>query len=306
MKNYTYIARDAAGATKRGVVQAPDRNAVLAALKAKGMIPVSITEGGRDPQSNILGWKSKIPLLVAVVLLVIVTVVALKLRPKTKTVDVKPPERPRADQIAKKTAPVTPIAAVKQMPEKQHTLPEENVRQEELGLDVPASAVLPTAVPPIAALPQTAESPATNPPARVFKTGTEQIISWIANSRLGNPPPPLPLLPPGDDIAAILNSDIILYDDDSEDIENVKVNVAYMKQLLKEYLAQGGKAQDFLSYYHTELWKAHTEWRESQQQLMELYKAGDTQGAREYAEQQSRVLQDKGIKPLVVPPALRQ
>jgi len=228
------------------------------------------------------------------------------LRPKTKTVEVKLPERPRAEQTAKKTTPVTPIAVVEPEPEKQHALPEKNVRREEPGLDVLTSAVLPTAVRPIAALPQTAESPATNPPARVFRTGTEQIISWIANSQLGNPPPPLPILPPGDDIAAILNSDIILYDDDSEDIENAKVNVAYMKQLLKEYLAQGGKAQDFLSYYHTELWKAHTEWRESQLKLMELYKAGDLQGAREYAEQQSQVLHDKGIKPLVVPPALRQ
>jgi hypothetical protein len=147
----------------------------------------------------------------------------------------------------------------------------------------------------------------TNKPARrMFDSGTEQVISWIVNTKIGDMPPPLPNLPMKEDIASILNRDIVLYDDDSDEKVDKKANVAHAKQLLKEFLVQGGKPEEFLSFFREELKKAHNEWKEAQLQTMSLYKQGNHPEALKYAEEQNKKLVEKGIKPIVLPSALKE
>ena len=79
-----------------------------------------------------------------------------------------------------------------------------------------------------------------------------------------------------------------------------KANVAYAKQLLKEYIKEGGTPEDFLTYYHSELTAAFNEWRTAQKYAGDLVRAGDDAGAVRYIEEQNKNLAAKGIRPITV------
>ena len=307
MKNYNYTARDATGAQKKGSLQAADRNAALTALKEQGMTPLSVTEGVKELPSETKRLTVIIAASAVIALLVVIAAVALlRTQPKEKAEKRKQPDKPKVAQVSKKPSPVRRNAETNVAP-RQPVAPEKApVITAEPVPAVTNAAVAQTPPIPDGPLPPATEEPATNKPAPVFKTGTEQVISWIANTRLGDAPPPLPNLPLKENIAAILNKDVLLYDDDSKQVEDIKYNVANAKQMLKDYIAKGGDPQEFLAYYHTELKNAHSEWMKSQKQVIELHQAGDAKATLAYIEEQNKALQAKGIKPLIIPPALRK
>jgi hypothetical protein len=137
---------------------------------------------------------------------------------------------------------------------------------------------------------------------RPFKSGTEQLMSLVFNTQLGDNPIPVPKIGKSENIVEILNTDITLYDDDPEKVERAKTNVALAKQVLKEYVEKGGNVDDFIKYYREELFKIHLEWRDSQKEFITLLKAGDLTAADVYLKNQNKAFQERGIKPLNVPP----
>lgn len=71
MKTFGYTARDHSGALKSGTVTAGDRAEALAALKARQLVPVSVTEGAQ-PRSGAARrfdavWISRAVLVIALV-----------------------------------------------------------------------------------------------------------------------------------------------------------------------------------------------------------------------------------------------
>lgn len=140
----------------------------------------------------------------------------------------------------------------------------------------------------------------------MFASGVEQVIGLIVNTKPGSSVPPLPNLHISEKVEDILNRDIVLYEEDNELTAEKKANVAQAKQLMKEYLAQGGKPEDFLSYFHGELKKAHTEWRAAQVKAISLFKEGDHEAALKYIEETNRTFSEKGMKPIVNPGTIKQ
>jgi len=140
---------------------------------------------------------------------------------------------------------------------------------------------------------------------RAFASGTEQIIGWLVNTRLGDPPPPLPRLAQSEDIGKILESDIAVFDDDSEEAFAAKANVAYAKQVLRSYLAGGGTVETFLGHYQEQLVEASREWRAAQSNAARLLREGEPGEAELYVEEENQRLAEKGIKPIALP-ALRR
>lgn len=59
MPTYTYIARSRAGERADGTLDAPDRRAALVALERKGLVPVSVKEGGSGAAAAKAGKKEK-------------------------------------------------------------------------------------------------------------------------------------------------------------------------------------------------------------------------------------------------------
>ncbi len=281
---------------KRGSLKAADRNGALHELTAQGLVPLSVTEGMAKTSSSVS--VKPVHVIAGLVLVLAVAVALFFLFPDKQTKKIVP----------KKGAPSTKTAvAPKQRSNPTVTnnvvdLPSNKVVQSTMNHSSNTTRVTQGDETVQPELPD----PATNKPPRLFSTTTEQVISWIANTVPGNTPPPLIQLPITErtNIVAILNSDILLYDEDSEKVVEIKYNVAHAKQMLKDYLAKGGKTEDFLAFYHKELWSSHNEWRETQKKVLDLHKAGDGEGAVKYFMEQNKVLQAKGIKPVMLPPAL--
>jgi len=302
MKNFTYTARDTSGATKKGSLRAADRIAVLQVLKAQGLVPVFIVEGAAPREAFRLKLSPQTLLLACTVVVLIVGAVFLmqdrKPEVRKQKVEVKKVEKNfRARTAVEKAA--LPLPSVEATPVK--ALPPQVIK----NVDRPRPEVT-DPVPTVAKSPKrrrvevipgmsTNSSPDTG-----YSSGTERVINMIMNAQLGIPPPPLPNLPPGENIAEILERDIILYDADSEKTAIEKANVAYAKQLLKDYVKQGGSTENFLQFYHAELTEAFEERSAAQKYAADLFKAGDEKGAARYMEEKNKELTEKGIQPIKV------
>lgn len=298
MRNFNYTARDASGATKRGSLQAADRNAALHELANKGLVPLSVTEGpaGSVDTGRQVPLRYAVLALGGVALAVAFFAWSQMTPPKGKTAKSKKP--PKSVQVQKKVTPppvevktnvaakvepvqppVTNAVAEKPKPISTNSL-EYRIALNEGRVDQEGNVL----------------------PARpAYKSGAEQIISMIVNAKPGYPPPPLPRIHAKEDVVKILNTDILLYDEDTETSAQRKANVAQAKQLMKEYISKGGKPEDFLDFFHKELVSAHKEWQEAQRQTMELHKAGDEEALLKYAEEQNKKFAERGMRQVVVP-----
>ena len=148
-------------------------------------------------------------------------------------------------------------------------------------------------------------TPSTN---QAFRTGTEQVMSWIFNCELGRLPPPLPPIPLHDraHLAEILIADNPVFETDSENARQAKEAVKIAKEELIKYIKEGGEPDDFLDYYHGQLKLAHEEWMSSKRAIIESIKNDDPLIAKEFVEQVNKGLIEKGIKPVTVPKGLQQ
>ena len=147
-------------------------------------------------------------------------------------------------------------------------------------------------------------TPTTN---QTFKTGTEQVMSWIFTTKLGNLPPPLPQTSLFDiaHLAEILIADNPILETDNEKQREAKEIVMEAKKELREYIKQGGDIDQFLEYYRGQLVQAHSEWQESQKSVMKVIRE-DPDIAGEYIREVNERLAKKGIKPVMIPPPLAE
>ncbi len=146
--------------------------------------------------------------------------------------------------------------------------------------------------------------PTTN---NVFNTGTEQVMSWIFTTKIGDPPPPMPKMSVMDEahLAEILVASNPTFETDSEKVADAKAAVEWAKKELIEYIGQGGDAKDFLEYYRGELVQAHNEWKEAQRNVMTILEE-DPDIAADYIAEVNAQLAEKGIKGVIIPPAYKE
>lgn len=142
---------------------------------------------------------------------------------------------------------------------------------------------------------------------RPFATGTEQVMSWIFTTRLGNMPPPLPRISIRDEahMAEILLADNPVIEGDSDKVKDAKEMVELAKKECIEFVKKGGDVTEFLEYYRGELMQAHQEWQSSQKSVMQVIRE-EPEIAGDYIKEVNARLAEKGIKPVNVPPKFRQ
>ena len=302
MKNYNYTAKDGMGALRKGSLKAVDRSEALNGLKSQGLVPVSVTEGSLPKATLHVDVRFWGVMLASTALALAVGAFFLTQKRKaepvkrTQDVNITPSVRPVAVpyQAAEK-----PVGRVSLPARAQQEKPPaaEPVRQSQSAVNQPpAGETQPQQRAEEASLEPTPKMP---PPP--YSSATERVLNMIVNTRLGYPPPPLPILPLTVNINEILARDIYLYDDDSPETAARKENVANAKLILKDHLAQGGTPEDFLRHYRKQLLDAYDEWREAQQQALSLLKSGDVKTATLYVEQQNKKFSEKGSRTLVLP-----
>jgi len=313
MNAYSYTAKDQTGATTKGVIQAADRGAALAVLKAKGLVPVKVEETSAMPVVGRHPLPTHALVYAAIAVLVLAGGMWLALSYRTEQPPVKKPlaaasaegrASPRA--VATPVALTVPTTPVAPAPPPPPPADEQSVSAPVPEVPTPAAAIARARPKREIRLVETIPGISTNPPNTGYSSGTERLINMIVNTQLGAPPPPLPMLPPGENenIGKILESNILVFDDDDERTQQEKENVAYAKQLLKAYLAEGGTTETFLKYYHDELTKAFEEWRDAQKKMMDLVKAGEAEVAAEYIEAQNKDFEERGIRQIKLPPGI--
>ena len=137
---------------------------------------------------------------------------------------------------------------------------------------------------------------------QVFHTTTEQVLNFIFNAPVGGLPPPLPTLPgyEAENLEKILDTKNVIGPDDSPEVIERKEMVERAKKELKDYLAQGGDAGQFLKFYHDELKKAYSHKMTVQQQVMEVIRQ-KPEIAHEFIKKVNADLAEQGITPVKIP-----
>jgi hypothetical protein len=294
MKNFNYTARDKSGATKRGSLQAADRNAAMQELSSQGMVPLSVIEGNAVTSSGLPGWSPLRMVFLAIVGLGVVIGLVIWLRtPPGKISTEKKPQK--ATQAKRAVLPRAANMKTNSMVRAQGDVPDPLRTAQQAAPSAQTNHTKTLSSTNVAEVSQQPKRPADYP------SGLEQVMNWIVNKRLGDSPFFLPKLSQKENIAEILERDLVVYDDDTEDKIQAKANVAQAKLMLKEYIAKGGKPEDFLQYFHSALLEANREWKDAQKQVSTMMQSGDYEEARAYAEEANKRLAEKGIKPVVGP-----
>ena len=296
--NFTYTYKDRTGARRDAVLDAESRAHVFAILKAKGITPLSVREGGKVVEAapmTVTGWVRG----VVAGVLVIVAAAAMWMLMKGSASPAPGEERDgkgvSGNAIEKMAVPAVTNAAKVTVSEKveQPPFPSEPTRIEAAKEEPPVMTnIVKTAV-------VTPERP-----SPTFKTGVEQVMGWIFTTELGSVPPPLPNLSKKDlqNIVAIILSKNEVTEQDSEKTALAKNIVEQAKKELMQYLKNGGDPQSFLAFYHNELKKASDEWKDAQKLVLQSLKEEGEEAGLAFAEEVNKRLAVKGIKRVKIPP----
>ncbi len=297
---FSYRYRDKSGSVKTGTVEAASRKDAFAVLKAKNISPLNLTEGAASPAKE---QKPLNPVLRGLAAGIIVVVLAAVVAWQAGLFSQKPSPAPKKDVVKKGTPEkaVKKPKAPKQTPVKAETpKPEEkkiNFRDmtPEQRLDMQIKRAAETPLP---------AEPATN---RAFRTGAEQLLSWVFQTTLGDMPPPLPQVSLYDEVhlEEILNSPNPVREGDSERTKEAKKIVEIAKKELKDYIAKGGDITGFLDYYRGILVQAAEEYSQARKDVMRVIRE-EPEIAEQFIEETNKVLGEKGIKPVVIPPRMRE
>lgn len=299
--------RNKQGATEYLRVDAGSRAEVFAVLKNRGItsvIQVTDATGKKPRKAATTGApiSGKIKGLVALVAVVVIGVVAYLLVPEDEKPVAEPkPEKPKKIEIVKPAEVVKPVEP-EPAPEKPKIDPEKAARAAKIRAMTPAERLE-------FLFEEAKKKPIdfTTSTNRPFATGTEQVMSWIFTTRLGNMPPPLPKIPIRDEahMAEILLADNPALEGDSDKVKEAKEMVELAKKECIEFVKKGGDVTEFLEYYRGELMQAHQEWQASQKTVMQVIRE-EPEIAGEFIKEVNSRLAEKGIKPVNIPPKIRQ
>lgn len=211
------------------------------------------------------------------------TPVAQKETPKKRVpapIKVTPttPKKVVEEVVVKKEKPKKPaIDMASKTPEERREIRFQKFKEKELDMTVPSN--------------------------RVFRTGTEQIMSWIFTTEIGDLPPPLPKIPDSEmaHFAKILMSDNPLKEGDTEFTANAKEMVALAKKEMIDYIDKGGTPEEFFDYYRGQLVQAHEKRKNMRGEVMKVLRE-EPEIALQYLDEVNAELAKDGIKPIKLHP----
>jgi hypothetical protein len=288
MKLFYYIARMQDGTQTRGEIRALDRLEALRILKEKGLVPISVIVRKPSEDKFSSSWFARNYILIIVISVIIILLIWFGLGnyPRTK-------ENKKIISTKKRVENKVSVTNVNEL----NSVVKENIIVESVTR---TNNVASLNQQPTIKIIEINSGSRTNPVQVGLSSGAERVLNMVFSSKLGAPPPPIFQIPfkESTNLIEILKRDIIVYDDDTQATIEWKENLAYAKNLLKEYIQQGGEVENFITYYQNELAKAFYERQELQQLYSELLKAGNTEMSDQYFTLANEELAKKGYLPL--------
>lgn len=290
MAAFTISYRLPSGGLKSEVIDAADRASALAQMKARGITPVSVKEGGTIAAAAKVAAKQPawIKGAIAGLVVVIAAVIAFFCLMPTEKPAAPKVEKPKKVKVEK---PRSSKAKVRELSPAECLAPVEGdgKRDRRVTVEDAANSQDGTIVKP-----RIAVDPYTN---RTFKTGTEQLISWVFTTEVGEMPMPIPTM--DDDermrIWEILTSKNEIKPGDSDKTIDSKQTVDAVKKEMLKYVKEGGDPKDFLNHYYKVLKTSFEIREEALRQAEELQEKAPSE-VDAFVKKINAELQEQGIK----------
>ena len=289
MATYVVTTRDAKGSKVEEEISAEDRADLFRQLEASGRRAISVREGKLKKRraSGVSGGGRPTVLrgaVAGVLVVLLVSAVFFFLYRKDVPVTDKGNARRKSG-----VAEVTPAAS-------RRTMAVDSQQPKARSMEAAMERLSKPEKPPIKLRTLTPEEwdQLTN---RTFKTGTEQLMSWVFSTEPGDMPMPIPRISEEDrkNIVGILISKNEIKDSDSERTIECKEAVAAAKKEMMHYLREGGDPDDFLQYYSQELKRAFEVRSEAISQIQEVWDE-DPELGKEFLDKINERLKEEGIK----------
>lgn len=302
---FTCIYRNTRGVLTTEVVEAASRQDVFAQLKARGIVPTRVVEGGRPstkagtggpaqnrkPSSALRGVVAGVSVVVAAIavwLFVGTTTEA----PTAKPADPKPTKAkhtPQTRALPATNAPVAKPAETAPVPEAA----KEPVRDESQPLSVVTNAsgyIIETY------LRDGKRTKVIKEPPPIFTNPADQVVSWMMSAQPGQEIPPFPIDKSiEEDFKRSLTNSLAVLDTDDEKVAALKQSVLETRRELVKMLEQGYTVQEALTE-HRRLVNENAKIRTDA--LLELQKIkadGDLEGAKKYVFKMNTAFRQMGI-----------
>lgn len=246
MKTYSYSFRDNTGALRHASLNALNRSEAILQIKSMGYVPVSISEGASKTLSggkNPFLLNKQTLLVLAISFLLVATWLYFvkfprpvkNIDPVTKKESVKS-KTALASKTGKKTVKQTPNTSSLQGPVIEKAKPKQKQHHTNQSIEQLYSVT---------------EAVQVDMTQFEMKSTTEDLLSMLASSPLGEDPMPMPMFFGNDaeaneDAKAAMTNIIEITTKDLPQDELRKEAVAWTKVTLKDYMAQGGSAKEFL------------------------------------------------------------
>lgn len=137
----------------------------------------------------------------------------------------------------------------------------------------------------------------------VFNSSTDQILAMVTADNSRGDAPPLPALGKDfeNDFARSLQKEIVINEDDSDEVKEVKMRVKQARQDLLDRMGEGMRAQDVI-LEHRKMMQDNAEVRMGVvKELKEYISNGDLEGAKLYCEKINPALENMGIMRIELP-----
>ena len=285
--NVTYRGKD--GRQEAIQIETADRQGVFDELAKRGISAIRVEEAKGKLKKRTGNSKNggivKVLVAGAVIMAVVVAAIIYFVGNNDDAYDA-------ADKNRGKIIAVDPVKPKKQITKVEYTAPEKTGDKltDALAEVAAAEEALTIKQPPKIHIPPGYTN-------RTFKTGVEQLMSWVFTVEVGDMPMPIPPIGEEDraQLAVILVSKNEIKEGDSEMAAFAKEQVDYAKEEMAEFIKQGGDPDEFLQYYFAQLRHAFEFRNEAQQQYYDMLEE-DPELADEFARKVNESFDEKGIK----------
>ena len=138
--------------------------------------------------------------------------------------------------------------------------------------------------------------------APLLKKPTDQLYYTVFSLELGDMPPMTPWLNEKNEMEAVIDLGRPLQPEEGDDdyVKNAKELVNQVKDLLNQFISEGGTVNQFFDHYCFELEKAFEFRNEARRQLNKAVDEGDAETALAIEKKINEMLDEKGIKPVTL------
>ena len=299
---FTVTYRDRTGAIREERVEASSRSAAMAALKARGIMPIRVEaiSGAprRKPRNGEDSVSHKGAAYVLSVAFVLLTGGGLwwwfgdgrgePTLPSEKHVVTAPTKKPSAKPVPAVQVATPPPANV--TPKQAKAIASTTVKTNANGTVVEKLV-----------LADGTKKTRVIPPPPVFDNACDQVIALAISTKPGEAMPPLPDLNGIDeDFARSLLSPIKISDDDPDDIKELKKNVIEVKKQLVEEVKNGKSVMTALLEHQAEMARLEESRLLAIREMQRLSAEDGLEMAQEFAKRVNEDFKEKGIPAIPV------